>query len=206
MELTHRRFQAAVLVVTLVALTAPVVAAGVPNPASPSPDKGAKPLKVFILAGQSNMQGHASISTFDSPGRRPEDRAAAEGDARPGRQAAGVREGVDLVGRLPGRRLLGPARADGQADRRLRRVRRQGNDRPGVHLRPHDGEAAGRAGPHHQDGVGRAEPAHRFPPAQRRARMRQRLHPEAVEESGATTRRRKRPRRSKSDGRVLPRT
>lgn len=26
----------------------------------------AKPLKVFILAGQSNMQGHASITTFDS--------------------------------------------------------------------------------------------------------------------------------------------
>lgn len=26
----------------------------------------AKPLKVFILAGQSNMQGHASMSTFDS--------------------------------------------------------------------------------------------------------------------------------------------
>ena len=25
-----------------------------------------KPLKVFILAGQSNMQGHASVSTFDS--------------------------------------------------------------------------------------------------------------------------------------------
>jgi hypothetical protein len=25
-----------------------------------------KPLKVFILAGQSNMQGHASLSTFDS--------------------------------------------------------------------------------------------------------------------------------------------
>jgi len=26
----------------------------------------AKPLKVFILAGQSNMQGHANKSTFDS--------------------------------------------------------------------------------------------------------------------------------------------
>ena len=26
----------------------------------------AKPLKVFILAGQSNMQGHAKIFTFDS--------------------------------------------------------------------------------------------------------------------------------------------
>ncbi len=25
-----------------------------------------KPLKVFILAGQSNMQGHARISTFES--------------------------------------------------------------------------------------------------------------------------------------------
>lgn len=30
------------------------------------PGAAAKPLKVFILAGQSNMQGHASISTFDS--------------------------------------------------------------------------------------------------------------------------------------------
>ncbi len=29
-------------------------------------DAPKKPLKVFILAGQSNMQGHASISTFDS--------------------------------------------------------------------------------------------------------------------------------------------
>jgi alpha-galactosidase len=31
----------------------------------------AKPLKVFILAGQSNMQGHAMISTFDYIGRDP---------------------------------------------------------------------------------------------------------------------------------------
>jgi hypothetical protein len=30
------------------------------------PSTAGKPLKVFILAGQSNMQGHASISTFDS--------------------------------------------------------------------------------------------------------------------------------------------
>jgi hypothetical protein len=27
----------------------------------------AKPLKVFILAGQSNMEGHARIETFDYP-------------------------------------------------------------------------------------------------------------------------------------------
>lgn len=31
----------------------------------------AKPLKVFILAGQSNMQGHAGVSTFDSMARDP---------------------------------------------------------------------------------------------------------------------------------------
>jgi alpha-galactosidase len=31
----------------------------------------AKPLKVFILAGQSNMEGHAEISTFDYIGKDP---------------------------------------------------------------------------------------------------------------------------------------
>ena len=31
----------------------------------------AKPLKVFILAGQSNMEGHAQISTFDYIGKDP---------------------------------------------------------------------------------------------------------------------------------------
>ena len=36
-----------------------------------SPLSFAKPLKVFILAGQSNMQGHAEISTFDYVGKDP---------------------------------------------------------------------------------------------------------------------------------------
>ena len=31
----------------------------------------AKPLKVFILAGQSNMEGHAKIETFDYIGAGP---------------------------------------------------------------------------------------------------------------------------------------
>ena len=31
----------------------------------------AKPLKVFILAGQSNMEGHAKIETFDYIGDDP---------------------------------------------------------------------------------------------------------------------------------------
>lgn len=36
-----------------------------------SPISFAKPLKVFILAGQSNMEGHAQISTFDYIGKDP---------------------------------------------------------------------------------------------------------------------------------------
>jgi alpha-galactosidase len=36
-----------------------------------APISFAKPLKVFILAGQSNMEGHAEISTFDYIGKDP---------------------------------------------------------------------------------------------------------------------------------------
>lgn len=36
-----------------------------------TPSAFAKPLKVFILAGQSNMEGHAEISTFDYIGKDP---------------------------------------------------------------------------------------------------------------------------------------
>lgn len=36
-----------------------------------SPLSIAKPLKVFILAGQSNMEGHAAVSTFDYIGKDP---------------------------------------------------------------------------------------------------------------------------------------
>ena len=34
-----------------------------------SPLSYAKPLKVFILAGQSNMEGHAEVRTFDTSAR-----------------------------------------------------------------------------------------------------------------------------------------
>src|SRR5436305_15193593 len=66
MDRTHRRFQHATLALFLLALAIPATATEVPTPASPPPGKALKPLKVFILAGQSNMQGHARISTFDS--------------------------------------------------------------------------------------------------------------------------------------------
>ena len=51
--MTRNRIHAVLVGVTFLTLSAPAKAAD-------------KPLKVFILAGQSNMQGHASVSTFDS--------------------------------------------------------------------------------------------------------------------------------------------
>jgi hypothetical protein len=39
--------------------------------AAPAAEAAPKKLKVFILAGQSNMEGHAAISTFDSIGKDP---------------------------------------------------------------------------------------------------------------------------------------
>jgi alpha-galactosidase len=39
--------------------------------ANPSATAATKPLKVFILAGQSNMQGHAKVSTFEHIGMDP---------------------------------------------------------------------------------------------------------------------------------------
>ncbi len=61
MDFSHRRFQAALLGVTLVVLTAPALAADMPKPAPSPPDTRVKPLKVFILAGQSNMEGQGFI-------------------------------------------------------------------------------------------------------------------------------------------------
>jgi len=36
-----------------------------------TPSRASKPIKVFVLAGQSNMQGHAHVSTFDSMAEDP---------------------------------------------------------------------------------------------------------------------------------------
>ena len=49
-----------IAILTLLAVQEPLPAAG-----------ATKPLKVFILAGQSNMQGHADLSTFDYVGKDP---------------------------------------------------------------------------------------------------------------------------------------
>src|SRR5947209_3585631 len=56
MGVLQQRFGGSAYVFTLLVLALTATRAGAAD----------KPLKVFILAGQSNMQGHASLSTFDS--------------------------------------------------------------------------------------------------------------------------------------------
>ena len=71
MAQVQRWFRFSVVGVTLLVLTHSVIAAGTPTPATPPTEKRGRPLKVFILAGQSNMQGHVNISTFDDMATDP---------------------------------------------------------------------------------------------------------------------------------------
>ncbi len=61
--------------VTLLVFAIAAASAAEPGSARPGTELRARPLKVFILAGQSNMQGHAHVSTLDSmaadPGTAP---------------------------------------------------------------------------------------------------------------------------------------
>jgi hypothetical protein len=61
MAVLQQRFGAAAYAFTLLVLALTATPAGAAD----------KPLKVFILAGQSNMQGHARVSTFDSMANDP---------------------------------------------------------------------------------------------------------------------------------------
>ena len=72
---THERYESGVpdrwflsllMGLSLANIAVSAIAADKPAAARPRGDASGKPLKVFILAGQSNMQGHASVSTFDS--------------------------------------------------------------------------------------------------------------------------------------------
>ena len=127
-------------------------------------------------------------------GRRPEDGPAAQGDARPGRQAEGVREGVDLVGRLPRRRLLGFERAEGQTDGRVRRPGRTRSARSSRSASRWRSGWASRSSSSRPRGAGGAC----TPTSARRAPGRTRWNDFTWPSgrSGASTWRRRRPRRS----------
>ena len=155
-----------------------------------------KPLKVFILAGQSNMQGHASISTFDSMADDPKTAPLLKEMRGPdGKPRVCEKVWISSVGCL----------GDAYSDLREKTGKlTAGFGAPENKIGPEFTfgltmeKRLERADPHHQDRVGRAEPAHRLPPAQRRAGDVQRLHPEPVEEAG--------PRRGEGDGQDNRRT
>ena len=66
MVLPNRSLCTILIGVFLMTAAVTATATDEPNASRPAKEGGAKPLKVFILAGQSNMQGHADVSTFDS--------------------------------------------------------------------------------------------------------------------------------------------
>lgn len=73
--ITYRAFALSSIGLTALALFAVTVMSTVQARAAEQPiskpDRKKKPVKVFILAGQSNMEGHAAISTFDYIGKDP---------------------------------------------------------------------------------------------------------------------------------------
>jgi alpha-galactosidase len=64
-------FRAVALTMTLTALAAVDTASATERGEPSSAAAMARPLKVFILAGQSNMEGHAAVRTFDYLARDP---------------------------------------------------------------------------------------------------------------------------------------
>mgnify|MGYP001186505329 CR=1 FL=1 len=73
-ESTRIKTALTLIALSMAGLTLPVAAEDVPaqltDPGAKAGD-AAKRLKVFILAGQSNMEGHAAVRTFDYLGRDP---------------------------------------------------------------------------------------------------------------------------------------
>jgi alpha-galactosidase len=73
--ITYKPFAFSSIVLSALALFAvtvmSTVQARVAEQPISKPDSKKKPVKVFILAGQSNMEGHAAISTFDYIGKDP---------------------------------------------------------------------------------------------------------------------------------------
>lgn len=61
MNLSSRQFRTAVLPFAFLAFSAPAIAEDGPKPAPSPSDNRVKPLKVFILAGQSNMEGQGFV-------------------------------------------------------------------------------------------------------------------------------------------------
>ena len=134
------------------------------------PAIAAKPLKVYILAGQSNMEGHAKVETFDYIGDDPATAPLLKEMRGPdGKPRVCEQVWISYLTGSRTRQRRGLRQADGRLRVAQQPDRRRRQDRPGVHLRHHHGEGLRRPDPDHQDRLGRQVAAHRLPPAQRRA-------------------------------------
>ena len=92
-------------------LSATAIALAIVVVATNTAAAAAKPVKVFILAGQSNMEGKAKVSLLEYQAKQPATRDLFK-HLREGRQVDRARRRVDQV-----------SRPQGQADRRLRLAR-----------------------------------------------------------------------------------
>ena len=124
----------------------------------------AKPLKVFILAGQSNMQGHVNVSTFDSMADDPK--------TAPILKEMRNADGTPRVCEKVWISSIGCA-GDDTTEQKGKLTAGFGASADeigpeftfGIYME----KLLKRTDPDHQDLLGRQEPAHRFPSAQRRA-------------------------------------
>jgi alpha-galactosidase len=134
--------------------------------AFPCATADAKPLKVFILAGQSNMEGHAKVETFDYIGDDP-------ATATLLKQMRGADGKPSVCDHVWISYLTGSGDQNGEGIGKLtagfgaRRNPTQDDGKIGPEFTfwPHDGRSAEGTGAAHQDRMGRQEPTYGFPSA-----------------------------------------
>ena len=122
----------------------------------------AQPLRVFILAGQSNMQGRAQVRTFEHIGMAPATKPLlAEMQNPDGSPKVLERVWISSIGSAD-------TEQTGNLTTGFWGQPKRSEDRAGVHLWYHDRKVHGRSRPADQDRMGRQEPEHRFPLSERR--------------------------------------
>ena len=103
-----------------------------------------KPLRVYILAGQSNMEGHAKVETFDYIGDDPNTAPLLKQMQRPdGKPVVCERVWISYLTGSPDRGTLGEGgrQVDGGLWISTQPDRRRRQDRPGIDVRSYDGKS-----------------------------------------------------------------
>ena len=122
-----------------------------------------QPLPVYVLAGQSNMQGHAHIRTLSHLGTDKRTAAMLEEILDKSGQPMTVNDVWDFI-RWPRRWGIGTS---WPTDGRLWSRRRRSQDWTGIHVWHLHAKACSAADLDHQNCLGRQITAYRLPPAKR---------------------------------------